>query len=53
MYDLIYNLIGHSYVQGDSLQQYVMYITGAAILIITAMFFDVVIRLFSNFWKRG
>lgn len=51
MYDLIYNLIDHNYVSGSSDQQYIYYICGALIIVLTAVFIDMVYRIFSHFWR--
>lgn len=53
MYDLIANLIDHSWVQGDSMQQYIVYICGALIMVLVSVFIDLVYRIFSHFWRRG
>lgn len=53
MYDLIYNLIDHSYATGDSMQQYVIYICGALILMLTAVFLDTVCRVFYHYLSGG
>lgn len=53
MYDLIYNLIGHAYETGDSAQQYIYYISGALIIVLTAVFLDFLYRVFSHFWSGG
>lgn len=51
MYDIINMLIDHSWSTGDSSQQYIFYICGAMILILTAVFVDMVYRVFSHFWR--
>ena len=53
MYDLISGLIDHSYSSGDSAQQYIYYICGALILVITASFLDAVYRVFCHFLRGG
>lgn len=51
MYDIIYNIIGHAYVQGDSMQQYIIYTCCALIVILTCVLIDLIYRIFSNFWR--
>lgn len=51
MYDLIYDLVDHAYVTGDSAQQYIFYICGALIIVLTAVTLDMVYRVFSHFWN--
>lgn len=53
MYDLISGLIDHIYSTGDSAQQYVFYICGALILMLTASVLDVVYRVFCHFFRGG
>lgn len=51
MYDIIYNIIGHSWETGSSDQQYIYYICGALIIVLTTVFIDMVYRVFSHFWR--
>ena len=51
MYDLIETIIGHNWVTGSSDQQYIYYIAGALIIILTVVFVDMVYRVFSHFWR--
>lgn len=51
MYDLIETIIGHNWVTGSSDQQYIYYIVGALIIILTVVFVDMVYRVFSHFWR--
>lgn len=51
MYDIIYEIIGHSYVSGDSMQQYVIYCCCVLIIILTVVFIDMVYQVFSHFWS--
>lgn len=48
MYALINNLINHNWATGDSAQQYIYYICGAVIIILTVVFIDLVYRLFRS-----
>ena len=51
MYQIIEQIINHSWTTGDSLQQYIYYICGALIIVLTAVFVDMVYRVFSHFWR--
>lgn len=51
MYDMIYDIISHVYVTGDTMQQYVLYCCCALIIILTAVFIDMIYRVFSHFWR--
>lgn len=52
MYDLIQNIIDHSWItQGAGDQQYIYYICGCLIVILTVVFIDLVYRVFSHFWR--
>lgn len=53
MYDLISALIDHNYVTGDSMQQYIIYICGALIVMLTAVVIDGVFRVFTHFMRGG
>ena len=53
MYDLLYQIIDHTYTQGDSLQQYIIYGCLALIIILTVVFLDMIYRVFSHFWSGG
>lgn len=49
MYDLISNIIDHSWSTGSSEQQYVYYVCGAVIIILLVFFLDLVYRIFNRF----
>lgn len=51
MYDLIANIIDHTWSSGTSDQQYIYYICGALIVIFVCVFIDLIYRVFSHFWK--
>lgn len=52
MYDLIKNIIDHSWItQGSGDQQYIYYICGCLIVILTVVFIDLIYRVFSHFWR--
>ena len=53
VYDIVATIIDHEWVSnysGD--QQYIYYICGALIIMLTAVFIDLVYTIFRNFWKR-
>ena len=52
MYDLIQGIIGHNWTTGGSDQQYIYYICGALIVILTCVFIDMVYRVFRSFLGR-
>lgn len=52
MYDIVSNIIDHSWSTGSSEQQYIYYICGTLIVILTVVIVDMVYRIFSHFWKR-
>lgn len=52
MYDIIYQIIDHTYSTGSSDQQYIYYICGSLIIILTIVFVDMVYRTFSHFWHK-
>lgn len=52
MYDIISNIIDHNWItSGAGEQQYIYYICGALIIILTVIFIDLVYRIFSSFWR--
>lgn len=52
MYDLIYGLIGHPWVNNyTSDQQYIYYIAGALIIILTVVIIDLIYRCISHIWR--
>lgn len=54
MYDIINNIINHTWQTNYSgEQQYVYYIAGALILILTTIFIDMVYRLVRGIFKKG
>ncbi len=53
MYDLINELMGHTWTTGDSSQQYVYYIAGALIIVLTAVILDTVCRVFYHYLRGG
>ena len=52
MYDIVHNIINHTWQSNyTSDQQYIYYICGALIIIFTVVFVDLVYRVFSHFWS--
>lgn len=51
MYDIISGIIDHSWVTNSSEQQYIYYICGALIILLTCVFIDLVYRVFRHFWR--
>lgn len=49
MYDIIAQIISHSWVTNDSSQQYIFYTCCALIIVLTAVFIDMVVRIFFRF----
>lgn len=53
MYDVIQDIINHTWQSNyTSDQQYIYYIAGTLIVIITVVIIDLVYRIFGHFWKR-
>lgn len=52
MYDIISQIISHSWIsQNAGEQQYVYYICGALIILLTIVFIDLIYRVFLHFWR--
>lgn len=52
MYQVIQNIIDHNWItQNAGDQSQVYYICGALIVVLTALFGDMVYRVFSHFWR--
>lgn len=51
MYDIIYQIIDHSWTTGSSEQQYIFYTCCALIVILVVVFIDLIYRIFSHFWR--
>lgn len=52
MYDIIYSMIDHSWQSNyTSDQQYIYYICGALIIVLTVVFIDLIYRVIGHFWK--
>lgn len=52
MYDIISQIVDHSWTQGGSEQQYIYYTCCSLIVVLTAVFVDMVYRVFSHFWRK-
>lgn len=53
MYDIIVSIIQHAWEQGDSAQQYIYYICGALIIILSVTFIDLFYRLIRGIFRKG
>lgn len=51
MYNIISQIIDHVWTTGSNDQQYIYYICGALIIILTCVFVDMVYRVFSHIWR--
>lgn len=51
MYDIISRIIDHSWVTNSSEQQYVYYTCCVLIIVLTAVFVDMIYQIFSRFWN--
>lgn len=52
MYDVIYEIIGHTWIRdGGSEQQYIYYTCCCLIIILTVVFIDMLYRVFRHFWR--
>lgn len=52
MYDIIAAIIEHTWQSSyTSDQQYIYYICGALIVVLTVKFIDLIEKLFSHFWR--
>lgn len=52
MYDIISGIIDHSWQSNYTTdQQYIYYIAGAVIILLTVVVIDLVYRTFSHFWR--
>lgn len=51
MYNIIEQIINHSWTTGNNDQSYIYYICGSLIVILTVVFIDLIYRVFSHFWR--
>lgn len=52
MYDIVQGILDHEWISNYSNdQQYIYYICGALIILLTCVFIDLVYRVFSHFWR--
>lgn len=52
MYNVIAQIINHTWVTNDSAQQYIYYICGVVICVLLAVVVDMMYRVFRHFWRR-
>lgn len=52
MYEIVKQIIDHSYTTGDQAQTYIYYTCGALIIMFSCVFIDLVYRLFRGIWHR-
>lgn len=51
MYDIVSNIIDHSWSTGSSEQQYVYYICGSLIVVFSVVFIDMIRDIFRSFTR--
>lgn len=51
MYDIIADIIEHSYTTGNSEQQYIYYICAALICLFAVVFIDIIRDIFHGFFR--
>lgn len=51
MYQIISDIIDHAWVTNMGEQQYIYYICGVLIVLLTVVFVDMIYRTFSHFWR--
>lgn len=51
MYNIINQIINHVWATNDSMQQYIVYTCCVLICVLTAVFIDLVYRVFRHFWR--
>lgn len=52
MYDIINQIIAHTWItQGANEQQYIYYTCSCLIIILTVVFIDLIYRVFRHFWR--
>lgn len=49
MYEIIEEIISHTWQTSDSMQQYIVYTCCALIIVLTAVFIDMVVRILFRF----
>ena len=52
MYSVISEILGHAFENVDSGESCIAYISGAIIIVLTAVFVDMVYQTFSRFWRK-
>lgn len=51
MYDIIYNLIGHTFSDSASAETLILSVCCVVIVLFLCVCLDLIYRLFNNFWK--
>ena len=51
MYDIVHEIIGHTWVTGSSDQQYIYYICGTLICLFSVVFVDMIRDIFRGFTR--
>lgn len=52
MYDVVSNIIGHEWLaSGGGEQQFIYYVCGFLIIMLTITFIDLIYRVFRHFWR--
>lgn len=51
MYNLINNIISHTWQTNTTEQQYIYYICGALIIMFSCVVIDLIYRIFRHFWR--
>lgn len=52
MYNIISQIINHSWATNDQMQQYIVYICGVVLPVLLAVIIDLIYRVFRHFWRR-
>ena len=52
MYNVISEIFGHAFQSADSGESYIAFVSGAIIIVLTAVFVDMVFQTFSQFWHK-
>lgn len=53
MYDIVRQIIDHTWQTQTNDQTQIYYICGALIVVLTVVFIDLIYRVFSHFWRGG
>lgn len=52
MYDVISEIINHTFEAGSSGEEMIGFVCAAVIIVLTAVFVDMVYQTFSRFWRK-